>query len=581
MRLTKHSAVLAVALASGLLAACTQHEAPVPPTDAVAPPVAEAPATPPYSFGPEISAEDFAQHVKVLASDEFEGRAPGSRGEELTVDYLKSQFERLGLKPGNGDSYFQTVPMVETTADPATVGKVTVDGNPRDLAFGTDMVLGTRTGQSEVKLENSEMVFVGYGVNAPEANWNDYAGLDVKGKTVVMFVNDPGFHAGDEALFGGKRMTYYGRWTYKYEEAARQGASAALIIHDTAGAGYGWDVVKNSWSGAQFDLPADTDPEPRLPLQGWLSAEAAQSLFDAAGLKLDELRVAAGKPGFKSVAMKATFGADLKSSIARKESRNVMALLPGSERPDEAVIYMGHWDHLGKHPGEGDQIYNGAIDNATGVAGILEIAEQFVTQNPPPKRSVLFVAVTLEESGLLGSKYYVAHPGIPPENTVGVINLDAMTVVGKTRDMVVTGYGASELEDILKPVAEQMGRVLHAESSVEKGFYYRSDHFNFAKAGVPALYAKSGLDHVEKGEAYGSTLSEDYTANRYHKADDEYDPAWDLSGVMQDLYALYAVGRELSSGEAWPNWYEGNEFKANRDRMMAEKAARAAKPATP
>lgn len=291
--------------------------------------------------------------------------------------------------------------------------------------------------------------------------------------------------------------------------------------------------------------------------------------------------MAAGKPGFKPVAMNATFGADLKSSIARKESRNVMALLPGSERPGEAVIYMGHWDHLGKHPGEGDQIYNGAIDNATGVAGILEIAEQFVTQNPPPKRSVLFVAVTLEESGLLGSKYYVAHPGIPLENTVGVINLDAMSVVGKTRDMVVTGYGASELEDILKPVAEQMGRVLHAESSVEKGFYYRSDHFNFAKAGVPALYAKSGLDHVEKGEAYGSALSEDYTTNRYHKAEDEYDPAWDLAGVMQDLYALYAVGRELSSGEAWPNWYEGNEFKANRDRMMAEKAANAAKPATP
>jgi hypothetical protein len=268
MRLTKHSAMLAVALASGLLVACTQEEAPVPPTDAIAPPVAEAPAPPPYSFGPEISAEDFAQHVKVLASDEFEGRAPGSRGEELTIDYLKSQFERLGLKPGNGDSYFQTVPMVETTADPATVGKVTVGGAPRELAFGTDMVIGTRTGQPEVKLENSEMVFVGYGVNAPEANWNDYAGLDVKGKTVVMFVNDPGFHAGDEALFGGKRMTYYGRWTYKYEEAARQGASAALIIHDTAGAGYGWDVVKNSWSGAQFDLPADTDPEPRLPLQG-------------------------------------------------------------------------------------------------------------------------------------------------------------------------------------------------------------------------------------------------------------------------------------------------------------------------
>jgi Zn-dependent M28 family amino/carboxypeptidase len=333
--------------------------------------------------------------------------------------------------------------------------------------------------------------------------------------------------------------------------------------------------VKNSWSGAQFDLPAAGDPEPRLPLQGWLSGAAAQSLFDAAGLKLDELRAAAGKPGFEPVPIKATFAADLKSTIAEKQSRNVLAVQRGSTRPDEVVIYMGHWDHLGKHPGEGDQTYNGAIDNATGIAGILEIAEHLVTQNPPPQRSVLFAAVTLEESGLLGSKYYVAHPTFPLENTVGVINLDAMTVVGKTRDIVVNGYGASELEDILKPIAALQGRVLHSESAVEKGYYYRSDHFNFAKAGVPALYAKSGLDHVEKGEAHGQQLSDDYNASRYHKPDDEFDPAWDLSGVMQDLMALYQVGRQLADGDSWPNWYEGNEFRARRDAMMA------AKPATP
>jgi Zn-dependent M28 family amino/carboxypeptidase len=571
--------VLPAALLGALLAGCSSSEPPPAPTAAVpaTPAAAPAPATPPpYSFGPEVSAEDFAQHVRTLASDEFEGRAPGSNGEQLTVDYIKAQFARLGLKPGNGDTYFQLVPMVETKADPATVAKIGVGGSERTLAFGNDMVLGTRTGQEQVTVDASEMVFVGYGVNAPEANWNDYAGLDVKGKTVVMLVNDPGFHAGDESLFGGKRMTYYGRWTYKYEEAARQGASAALIIHDTAGAGYGWEVVQNSWSGAQFDLPPETDPEPRLPLQGWLTGEAAQSLFDAAGLELDELRAAAGKPGFTAVPIKASFSADLKSTSVRKESRNVMALLPGSSRADEAVIYMGHWDHLGKHEGEGDQTYNGAIDNATGIAGILEIAEQFVTQSPPPERSILFLAVTLEESGLLGSKYYVTHPSIPLANTVGVINLDAMTVVGKTRDIVVNGFGASELEDILKPIAEQQGRVLHAENGVEKGYYYRSDHFNFAKAGVPALYAKSGLDHVEKGEAYGTQLSEDYTANRYHKPADQYDPAWDLSGVMQDLQALYLVGRELAGGDAWPNWYAGNEFKANRDRMMSEKAAAAA-----
>ena len=573
MRYPALHAALTVAFFSGLLAGCSQPEVPTPQTTTTPVVTAPAPAAPPpYTFGPEISAEDFGHHVKTLASDEFEGRAPGSHGEQLTINYLKAQFERLGLKPGNGDSYFQTVPMVETTADPATVAKIMVGGAERTLAFGNDMVIGTRTGQAEVKVVASEMVFVGYGVNAPEANWNDYAGLDVKGKTVVMLVNDPGFHAGDESLFGGKRMTYYGRWTYKNEEAARQGAAAAIIIHDTDGAGYGWDVVKNSWSGAQFDLPSSSDPEPRLPLQGWITGETAQSLFDAAGLKLDELRVAAGKPGFKAVPMQAKLSADLKSTTSTKESKNVLALLPGSAHPDEAVIYMAHWDHLGKKDGEGDQIYNGAIDNATGLAGILEIAELFVTQPVAPTRSILFVAVTLEESGLLGSKYYVAHPTIPLVKTVGVINLDAMGVVGKTRDIVVNGFGASELEDILKPIAEKQGRVLHAESGVEKGYYYRSDHFNFAKAGVPALYAKSGADHVEKGEAFGAQISDDYTANRYHKPSDEYDPNWDLGGVMQDLHALYQVGRELGSNEAWPNWYAGSEFKTRRDTMMQEKA---------
>jgi Zn-dependent M28 family amino/carboxypeptidase len=584
MRHPPTNIALTAALAGLVLAACQQADAPPPAAPAPAP-VAAVPApapvaaVPTHTFGPEISAEDFSQHVRVLASDEFEGRAPGSKGETLTVEYLQAQFQRLGLKPGNGDSYFQTVPMVETTADPSTAAKVATDGAERTLAFGSEMVIGTRSGQPAVSVKDSEMVFVGYGVNAPEANWNDYAGLDVKGKTVVVLVNDPGFHAGDASLFGGKRMTYYGRWTYKYEEAARQGAAAALIIHDDAGAGYGWDVVKNSWSGAQFDLPASTDPEPRLPLQGWVTGDTAKALFEASGVKLDDLRAAAGKPGFKPVALKSRFSADLTSTIRNTESKNVLALLPGSTKPDEAIIYMAHWDHLGKHPGEGDQIYNGAIDNATGVAGVLEIAEQFVTQNPPPQRSILFALVTLEESGLLGSKYYVADPTIPLADTVGVINLDAMTVVGKTRDIVVTGFGASELEDILKPIAEQQSRVLHAESSVEKGFYYRSDHFNFAKAGVPALYAKSGLDNVEKGEAFGTGISEEYGANRYHKPADEFDPNWDLGGVMQDLYALYGVGRELAGGDRWPNWYEGNEFRANRDRMMAAKPAAPAAPA--
>ena len=568
-----------------VVAACSPAPEAEPVATTAPAPAPAAPAEPTYTFGPELSAEDFAQHVKTLASDEFEGRAPGGRGEELTVEYLKAQFQRLGLQPGNGDSYFQSVPMVETTTDINTSLEIKTPAGAQIYAFGDAMVLGTRTGEQEVAVRDSEMVFVGYGVVAPEANWNDYAGVDVKGKTVVILVNDPGFHSADESLFGGKRMTYYGRWTYKFEEAARQGAAAALIIHDTEGAGYGWEVVKNSWSGAQFELPAADDPEPRLPLQGWISGDTAKAMFTAAKLDLDALRAAAGKRGFKAVPLQSQLSAQLHNTIRHAQSRNVMARLPGRERPDETIIYMGHWDHLGKHDGEAttpdqDVIYNGAIDNASGVAGVLEIAEEFVTQDPPPARSVMFIAVTLEESGLLGSKYYVAHPTVPLVQTVAVINLDALTIVGKTRDLVVTGYGSSELEDRLKTVADAQGRVLHAEEAVEKGFYYRSDHFNFAKAGVPALYVKSGLDHIEKGVDHARAIVADYDARRYHKPDDEYDPAWDLAGVIQDLYALYEVGRDLATGDAWPNWYAGNEFRAKRDAMMAAKAAKpAAEPA--
>lgn len=526
-----------------------------------------------HAFAPEIAAADFAEHVKTLASDEFEGRAPGSAGEEKTVAYLEAQFKRLGLKPGNGDSYFQTVPMTQTTADAAAVLNLDVAGKPHALKFGTDMVIGTRTGQATVSIKDSELVFVGYGVDAPEQQWNDYAGLDVKGKTVVMLVNDPGFHAKDESLFEGRRMTYYGRWTYKFEEAARKGAAAALIIHDTAGASYGWDVVKNSWSGEQFDLRATDDPAPRLPIQGWITGEAAKALFADAGLDLDALRKAANQRGFKAVPLKANATTTLNSKIAEKSSRNVMALLPGSATPDEAIVYMAHWDHLGKHDGElnpdgsGDNIYNGAIDNATGVAGILEIAERFV-KTAQPMRSVLFLAVTLEESGLLGSKYYVAHPSVPLNKTVAVINIDAMSTYGKSKDLVVVGLGNSELEDVLKTITDGQGRVLHIEATPESGFYFRSDHFNFAKAGVPALYVKGGEDLVVGGVEAGRKASADYTANRYHKPADEFDPNWNLEGTIQNIETLYSVGLTLADGEQWPNWYPGNPFRATRDASL-------------
>jgi Zn-dependent M28 family amino/carboxypeptidase len=573
------TSVLAAALAA---TACSKPPAEAP-TAAAPQAAAPAAATPSgHAFDAAINAADFAEHVKVLASDEFEGRAPGSLGEEKTVQYLEAQFKRLGLKPGNGDSYFQTVPMVETTADESTALKLDVKGQTRELKFGSDMVVGTRTGKPEVTIDASDLVFVGYGVNAPEQKWNDYAGVDVKGKTVVMFVNDPGFHSQDAKLFEGKRMTYYGRWTYKFEEAARQGAAAALIIHDSEGASYGWDVVQNSWSGAQFDLPAKDDPEPRLPVQGWITGDAARKLLADLGQDLDALYKAAGKPGFKAIPLQAKASIDLKSTISEKSSRNVIARLDGAKRPDEAIVYMAHWDHLGNHADKGgheghgadakapaaDTIYNGAIDNATGVAGILEIAEAFTKQTPPPDRSLLFVAVTLEESGLLGSKYYVAHPTVPLNKTVAVINLDAMPVIGKARDMTVIGYGSSELEDLLKTVAGAQGRSLHAEATPEDGFYFRSDHFNFAKAGVPALYAKGGDDLIDGGTAAGQKANTDYRDQRYHKPADQFDPGWKMDGVIQDLDALYGVGKTLAGNEQWPNWYEGNAFRAAHDKLM-------------
>ncbi|WP_330970074.1 M28 family metallopeptidase, partial [Lysobacter sp. A3-1-A15] len=441
----------------------------------------------------------------------------------------------------------QTVPMVETTADASTVLTLQVDGEPRELQFGSDMVINTRTGEAQVEIDDSQLVFVGYGVNAPELGWNDYAGVDVEGKTVVMFVNDPGFHTEDAELFEGQRMTYYGRWTYKYEEAARQGAAAAIVIHDTEGASYGWDVVKNSWSGPQFDLPAAGDPNPRLPAQGWITGDVARSLMSDLGHDLDELYTAANQRGFEAIALDATLSLDLASTTSLKTSPNLVAILPGTTQADEAIVYMGHWDHIGDHEGEGDTIYNGAIDNATGIAGILEIAEAFVNQEPAPERSVVFLAVTLEESGLLGSQYYVANPSVPLEQTVAVINLDALPVIGPARDMTVVGFGSSQLEDILKQQTDTQDRVLKAEATPESGFYFRSDHFNFAKAGVPALYAKGGDDLIEGGVDAGQRAQSDYRNNRYHQPGDEFDPNWNFEGVIQDLEALYGVGRELAA----------------------------------
>ncbi|KAF1712176.1 aminopeptidase [Pseudoxanthomonas kalamensis DSM 18571] len=557
-----------------LLAATTVLAACKPETQA--PVATETPSTPAstHEFSPQIDEGDYKELVSRLASDEFEGRAPGSVGEDKTVDYIAAQFQRIGLQPGAADgSWYQPVPMMETTADESTVLHVTDGDNVRDLAFGTDFVLGTRTGQPEVKVDDSELVFVGYGVNAPEQDWNDYAGLDVKGKTVVILVNDPGFHAKDESLFEGRKMTYYGRWTYKFEEAARQGAAAALIVHDTEGASYGWDVVKSSWSGPQFDLLAADDPDPRLPAQGWITGDVATQLFADSGLDIQQMYAAANQRGFKAVPLKGKVSFDLKSSISEKASRNVIGVLPGTDLSDQAVLYMAHWDHLGKHEGEGDVIFNGAVDNATGVAGIIEIAGQFAAADPKPRRSAVFVAVTLEESGLLGSKYYVAHPTFPLDKIAGVVNIDAMSVAGRSRDLVVTGLGSSQLEDILKTYADQQGRTLTSEDNTAAGYYFRSDHFNFAKAGVPALYADGGRDLVEGGVEAGKAAGAEY-AKCYHQACDEVRDSWKYDGIVQDLEALYGVGATLAGSDQWPNWYDGNPFKAARDAMMQAESAK-------
>jgi Zn-dependent M28 family amino/carboxypeptidase len=561
-----------LSLALLALCACTPRGDQQAAVDATADaaPATDAAPTSTHAFNDAIDAGDFAEHVKQLASDAFGGRGPGTPGEEKTVEYIKAQFARIGLQPGNGSDWFQTVPMVETTADEASASMVaTVGGATQALKFGTDMVIGTRTGQAQVDIKDSPLVFIGYGVDAPEQQWNDYAGIGVKGKTVVMLVNDPGFHAGDAKLFDGKRMTYYGRWTYKFEEAARKGAAAALIIHDTEGASYGWDVVKNSWSGPQYDLPAKDDPAPRVPAQGWITGEAATALFKAAGQDLAKLRAAANKRGFKPVPLDASLSLALKSTSVKKASRNVVGLLPGSETPDEAIVYMAHWDHLGTHDGEtGDNIYNGAVDNATGVAAIMEIAESFRKAKVPPKRSILFLAVTLEESGLLGSKYYVAHPVIPLDKTVAVFNLDALSPVGKARDITVVGKGSSQLEDLLKPLLDAQKRKPVGETNTAAGYYFRSDHFNFAKAGVPSLYLDSGTDLLEGGQAAGDAAGKDYTDNRYHKAGDHFDAAtWKLDGIIQDLEVVTTLGTTLANDGQWPNWYAGNPFKAARDAM--------------
>lgn len=506
------------------------------------------------------------QHIAVLASDEYEGRAPATPGEEKTISYLQREFSALGIQPGNGDSYFQSVSVTETTT--ASDAVLMLEGSDYQVAlsYGDQMMVSSQQQIPAISVLDSELIFVGYGVVAPERSWNDYAGIDVTDKTVVILVNDPGYATQNPNIFNGNAMTYYGRWTYKYEEAARQGAAAALIVHETGPAGYGWEVVSSSWSGPQIGLQAANLNVDKVDIEGWLTLDSAQALFAGAGLSYQQLKAAAAEPGFSAVAMSdITASVSISNSVRVSQSQNLIAMIPGSQRPEETIIYTGHWDHLGVNLElPGDNIYNGAADNATGTAALLALAKLHAAE-PAPARSIVFLAVTAEESGLLGSRWYSENPIFPLEKTVANINMDNLNTFGPMRDIVVVGDGSSEMENYLKEAADKQNRYLTAEPNPERGYYYRSDHFNFAKVGVPALYAASGEDSREHGREWGAEQAQEYTDNRYHAPSDEYDPDWDLSGAAQDIFIYFDIANKLSQETTFPNWFEGNEFKAIRD----------------
>ena len=533
---------------------------------------------------PDIDVEAVLAHTRLLASDEFEGRAPGTEGETRTVDYLVGEFRALGLQPGNPNgTYVQAVPLVGITPTPApfVVHMAPEDpssGQPGEefpLAWRDDVVVHSRRVVDDVSIENSELVFVGYGVTAPEYEWDDYKDVDVTGKTLVMLINDPPVRdtsdpSGlDNSLFGGRAMTYYGRWTYKFEIGSLKGAAAVLIVHETEAAGYGFDVVQNSWSGEQFDLVTPDKNMNRVAIEGWISLERARELFWLAGQDYDELRVQAAERDFQPVPLGLTASMTLHNSLRIVNSQNVVARLEGRDPmlKNEHVVYTAHWDHLGVgEPVDGDVIYNGAVDNAVGVAGLLEVAKAFTKLPERPKRSVLFLAVTAEEQGLLGSQHYAAvQPLYPLATTAAAINIDTLNVNGRTRDMTIIGLGASELDDYAREAAGEQGRILRADPEPEKGFFYRSDHFNFAKQGVPSLFSDEGVDFLGKPPEFGGEVRREYTERHYHQPSDVVRDTWDMSGAREDLKVLLAVGYRVAEAETLPEWAPGNEFRSKRE----------------
>ncbi|MEK6281378.1 MAG: M28 family metallopeptidase [Acidobacteriota bacterium] len=523
-----------------------------------------------------ITASEIMQHTKVLSADEFEGRGPGTKGEELSVKYLTEQFQRIGLKPGNPDgTYIQKVPLAGFTGQPTA--SFTAGSKKIDLSFPQDYVAVSRRFVPESKVENSDVVFVGYGVVAPEYGWDDYKGVDVKGKTIVMLINDPAVPDKsdpaklDDVMFKGKAMTYYGRWTYKYEIASEKGAAAAIIIHETGPAGYPYEVVSGSWSRENFDIQRPDKNMGRVAVESWITTERAKELIAAGGEDFDALKKAAVTKDFKPVALKLKANIDVKNTLREIDSANVLGKIEGSDPSlkNEYVTYSAHWDHLGRDPKlQGDQIFNGALDNASGTAAMIEIAEAFTKLAAPPKRSVLFLAVTAEEKGLLGAKYYAENPLYPLNKTLANINMDGVNQWGRTKDITMVGDDNSSLIDLLREAASAQGRVVKPDPESEKGYYYRSDHFEFAKQGVPALYTDSGIDYAGKDANYSKQKREEYTNKDYHKVSDEIKPDWDLTGAVDDAQLLTMIGYRVAQGEKYPEWKAGSEFKAKRDETM-------------
>ncbi|TWI99973.1 Zn-dependent M28 family amino/carboxypeptidase [Mucilaginibacter frigoritolerans] len=518
-----------------------------------------------------ITGDEIKSHIAVLADDSLLGRKPFTIGETKAINYISSQFKKLGLEPGNNGSYFQEVPMVEITSTPSAIMQISGDKTNISLSALTDFVASTRREVDTVTLKNSPLVFAGYGIVAPEYHWNDYAGLDVKGKTVVVLVNDPGFKSGDRTLFKGDTMTYYGRWTYKYEEAARQGAAGIIIVHQTEPASYGWSVVTNSFTGAKLYLQQKDKHLSRCKVEGWITEDAAKKLLSAAGITGD-IRAIARKRDFKAIPLNLNATLTVQTKLKYSTSHNVVAVLKGSTSPDECILYTAHWDHLGvgKPDAKGDSIYNGAVDNASGVAAVLSVAKAFTQLKDKPKRTIVFLAVTAEEQGLLGSEYYATHPIFPLNKTVADLNMDALGDYGETNDFAITGKGQNDLDDYVKTYTDEHGKKVTGDKNPGAGSYYRSDHFNFAKVGVPALDLNNGAESTAHGEAWGKQKQNEYNNLHYHQPSDNYTPAMNADGMAQVANLLFAVGDKLANETTFPGWKNGSEFKAVREKSIGK-----------